>query len=310
MKARARIGILVATLPFVASSTLAQTSSHALPVEEAQLAHPGPYKVVQETTFGLPGHIVFRPVDLDRFPRKDTLPVMVWANGGCASDSSPYFAFLTTVASHGFLVLATTQVGDVSDPYWPGPGAATYDRITLPVRAALDWTESENARDASPLKGKIAIARMAAMGVSCGGGIAIMAGSDRRIGTVGAFSDPSWGSVHLNGDPKDVHLSRLHGPVLILNGGESDGALAGSTGSFEAINHVPVFYGSRHNAGHMGTLVLPGGGEFANVVSSWLEWTLKDDTKAGAMFLGSQCELCVNPNWDTRSKRLEAVRGK
>jgi len=310
MNKKSRIGVVTAALLFATGAIWAQDFLPAFPAEGAALAHPGPYKVVQEATFGLPGHIVFRPADLDKFPRRDTLPVMVWANGGCAADSSPYFAFLTTIASHGFLVLATTQVGEIGDPYRPGLAAGTYDAVTLPLRAALDWARSENARDGSPLKGKVATDRMAAMGVSCGGGIAVMAGSDPRIDTVGVISDPSWGSAHFNGDPKDFHLKRLHGPVLILNGGENDIALAGSAGSFEAINHVPVFYGSRHNAGHMSTFAHPGGGEFADVASSWLKWILKGDAKAGAMFLGPQCGLCTNPNWDVQSKALEAVQAQ
>ena len=32
---------------------------------------------------------------------------MVWGNGGCAINSTRYGGFLTTIASHGFLVLAT-----------------------------------------------------------------------------------------------------------------------------------------------------------------------------------------------------------
>ncbi len=37
----------------------------------------------------------FRPTVLDAFPKKDTLPVMVWGNGGCAIDSKRYSGFLT-----------------------------------------------------------------------------------------------------------------------------------------------------------------------------------------------------------------------
>ena len=79
----------------------------ALPLEGAPLAVPGPYKVTSEGAFGSPGHIVFRPTTLDAFPKKDTLPVMVWGNGGCAIDSKRYSGFLTTIASHGFVVLGT-----------------------------------------------------------------------------------------------------------------------------------------------------------------------------------------------------------
>jgi hypothetical protein len=47
------------------------------------------------------------------------------------------------------------------------------------------------------------------------------------------------------------------------------------------------------------------GGEFANVASNWLEWTLKADKKTGAMFVGKNCALCTNSNWDVRSKGIK-----
>ena len=86
--------------------------------------------------------------------------------------------------------------------------------------------------------------------------------------------------------------------------------MVGSAESFEAINRVTVFYGARRNAGHMSTFGHRGGGEFANVASNWLKWTLKGDAEAGATFLGSQCELCTNPNWETRAKALESAQVK
>ena len=59
--------------------------------------------------------MVFRPMTLDAFPKKDSLPLMVWGNGGCAIDSTRYGGFLSTIASHGFLVLGTAaQQGTTS----------------------------------------------------------------------------------------------------------------------------------------------------------------------------------------------------
>src|ERR1700679_948868 len=78
--------------------------SRALPLEDAPKAEPGPYQVMSEPAFGAPGFQVYRPTALDAFPRKDTLPVMVWGNGGCAIDSAHFSGFLTTIASHGVLV--------------------------------------------------------------------------------------------------------------------------------------------------------------------------------------------------------------
>src|SRR6266853_5416773 len=125
----------------------------ALPVEGAPVAQPGPYKVASEGAFGSPGHLVFRPATLDAFPKKDTLPVMVWGNGGCAIDSTRYGGFLTTIASHGFLVMGTV----------PQEGATRRQESADDVRAAIDWVAKENARTDSPLKGKIALDKVAVM---------------------------------------------------------------------------------------------------------------------------------------------------
>src|SRR5580704_13867411 len=82
----------------------------ALPLEGAPLAEPGPYQVTSERAFESPGHLVFRPTALEAFPKKDTLPVMVWGNGGCGIDSTHFSGFLTTIASHGILVIGTVPL--------------------------------------------------------------------------------------------------------------------------------------------------------------------------------------------------------
>ena len=150
----------------------------ALPVEGAPLAVPGPYKVESGPAFGSPGHVVYRPSDLTPFPARDTMPVMVWGNGGCAINSTRYAGFLTTIASHGFLVMATA-----AEPGAAG-GRATADNL----RKAVDWAEAENKRAGSPLTGKIALDRVAIMGQSCGGFLSLELGADPRVDTIGVFN--------------------------------------------------------------------------------------------------------------------------
>src|SRR5687767_15419132 len=113
----------------------------ALPLEGAPLAVPGPYKVESGPAFESPGHVVYRPADLAPFPGRDTLPLIVWGNGGCAINSTRYGGFLTTIASHGFLVMATA-----AEPGATG-GRATADNL----RKAVDWAEAESKRAGSPL---------------------------------------------------------------------------------------------------------------------------------------------------------------
>jgi dienelactone hydrolase len=258
----------------------------ALPVEGAPLAVPGPYKVESGPAFGSPGHVVYRPADLAPFPAKDTLPLMVWGNGGCAINSTRYGGFLTTIASHGFVVMATAAE--------PGVTRATADIL----RKAVDWAEAENKRAESPLKGKINLDKVAIMGQSCGGFMSLELGADPRVDTIGVFNSGVQGT-------NMAQLAKLHGPVLLINGHERDFLMASSKATYDAIDTLPAFYGARKGAGHTATVDHPGGGEWANVASNWLRWQFKNDKRAAKMFVGKDCDLCTNANWETASKRLQ-----
>jgi hypothetical protein len=223
---------------------------------------------------------------------------MVWGNGGCAIDSTRYSGFLTTIASHGFLVIGTV----------PQEGAARRQENADDIRGAIDWARKENARTGSTLKGKIALDKIAVMGQSCGGFLSIALGADPRVKTIGVFN--SGVQKAAPGAPPSPYptaeaLPKLHGPVLLINGSDPDFMLATSLATFDMIDNVPVFYGARHNAGHTATVFHPGGGEFANVASNWLLWTFKGDKKAGLMFVGKNCGLCTNSNWDVKSKGIK-----
>jgi hypothetical protein len=268
----------------------------ALPVEGAPLAISGAYETASGPTFGNPGLVAFHPANLAAFPARDTLPVVVWGNGGCAIDSTRYSGFLSTIASHGFLVLATA----------PQEGAARRQATVDDLRGAIDWAVAENGRAGSPLNGKVATDQVAVMGQSCGGFLSVALGADPRVDTIGVFNSgvqPPEPNAPANPNrPTTDSLKNLHGPVLLINGGERDFMLAGSKATYDAITHVPAFYGARDNAGHTATVFHPGGGEFANVASDWLKWTFKKDAQAAEMFIGDDCGLCTNPTWDVEAK--------
>ena len=83
-------------------------------------------------------------------------------------------------------------------------------------------------------------------------------------------------------------LDDLHGPILLINGGEVDFMYETARENFEAVDHIPVFYGARENAGHSATYPHPGGGEFANVISDWLMYQFKGDQDAARQIAAKQ----------------------
>jgi dienelactone hydrolase len=268
-----------------------------LPEEGAPKAEPGPYQVTIETA---PGLRTFRPSNLDKFPKSDHLPVVVWGNGGCAADNPKYNGFLSTIASHGFLVVTTAGAAQEE-------GAQRRRATADDLKGAIDWADAENKRANSPLKGKIDTKHVAVMGQSCGGSLSLALGADPRVGTIGVFNSGAQASDSKGSGPTAITtdaLTKLHGPVLLINGHERDFMMARSKATYEAIDKLPAFYGARHGAGHTATMYHVGGGEFANVASNWVLWLFKGDKKAGTMFVGKQCSLCTNPNWDAESKRL------
>jgi hypothetical protein len=249
-------------------------------------AQQGPYPPMHEMAFGVSDLRVFRPNSIARISGNNRLPVVIWGSGGCTFDSPVYTGWLSTIASHGFLVVTTAGR--------PHDGFGNRQEAADDLRAAIDWAEQENARVGSSLYGKIETKRVAVMGQSCGGGLAIELGADPRATTIAAFNYGASGDV----------LKKLHGPVLLINGYDGDFMMGASKATFDEIDNLPVFYGALHGVGHTGTAIEPGGGEFATVAANWALWQLKGDKRAGAMFVGPRCGLCINPHWDATSKRM------
>lgn len=269
-----------------------------LPEEGAPLAVAGPYAVTAEGAHEAARYLVFRPTELTAFPAQDKLPLMLWGNGGCAIDGKRYGDFLSTIASHGFLVLTTTAI----------EGEAQRQQNADDLLKAIEWATAENGRAGSPLQGKVDLDQIAVMGQSCGGFLSVSLGTDPRVDTIGVFNSgvqPAAPNAPASSFPTTDALAKLHGPLMFINGAERDFMTVTSKANFDLINNLPVFYGSRHGAGHTATVYHAGGGEFANVASNWLLYHFKGSAAAGKMFVGKDCELCTNTNWDTASKGMD-----
>jgi dienelactone hydrolase len=261
----------------------------------------GPYAVATERISGTPGLQVYRPRELTVFPRRDTLPIVIWGNGACLADSNDFAGYLSTIASYGFLVVTSARVPD--QPQARVASAA--------LTQALDWAQAEGTRSGSALAGKVKTDAVAVMGMSCGGNLALEAARDPRVKTLGMWNSGVWISGEMRtGDgtllvaTTKAALAHVHGPTLYINGDKLDPAMTNAADDFERLDQVPVFFGSRHGAGHAGTYSHANGGEFANVAVAWLRWQLKADERSATVFTGPACSLCKDPNWTVQRKGL------
>jgi hypothetical protein len=261
----------------------------------------GPYSAIMLSETTLPTHTVFRPKDLTPFGVKAKLPVIAWGNGACANSPWEHINFLSEVSSYGFLVIA---IGPMPLEGEKGRGRSESSQLI----DAIEWAIGQNSDKSSPYYNKIDVTKIAVSGMSCGGLQALETAPDPRVSTViicnsGILPAPGAGMAGMPGLSKD-HLLKLHTPVLYILGGESDIAYANGMDDFKRINHLPVF-AANMDVGHGGTYSKPHGGEFSKVATSWLQWQLKGDEKAGELFSGEPCELSKDPNWKVEKKNLK-----
>ncbi|MFY0635343.1 MAG: hypothetical protein JXQ91_16145 [Vannielia sp.] len=255
---------------------------------------------LREATEGLAGFTVIRPAELSGY-EANSLPVMIWANGGCRSSHFSRIAYLTGVAQAGYVVVAVGAPDDTSDEGGPEQPAR--------IIAALDWLNSTEA--ATQLDGKLDTEAVTASGTSCGGLEALLAAKDDRVTSVLALNSGFFpeGVPGREGRVDIRELAAVHVPTLIFNGGPEDIAHDNSILNFEQID-APALLVSLEGVGHSGlTLGLENNSPSATALfkgirltTDWLDFTLKGDEAAGARFLAESCAYCGTDGWSIRAK--------
>jgi hypothetical protein len=98
--------------------------------------------------------------------------------------------------------------------------------------------------------------------------------------------------------------TELHTPTLILTGGPKDVAYRIGKESFEdgSAAGLPMFLASLPTVAHSGAYVAPDP-QWTRVVLAWLDWQLKGDRRARAMFVGDSCGLCADGAWQDVTAR-------
>jgi hypothetical protein len=271
----------------------------------------GPFPATRVEEPSLATHTLYYPKEFPKMP----LPIVLWANGGCRNTSVEFTAFLAEIASRGYFVIANGR-NDVpfamlrgNDPV-PGPGEPPLQiRGPEPVIAGLDWATKENERKGGKYYKKLDLAKVAALGQSCGGGQVWAASKDSRIKAIAAmnsnFPSASGGTGPMSAPPSDGYtVEKLKIPAAYFIGGPGDLAYAPSLNSYAATPaSAQVIKANLLVVGHTGAYKEPHA-EWVAAVSSWLEWQLKGDAKGKEMFAGPNCGLCKNPNWWYEAKNV------
>lgn len=293
-------------------ATAAGMSRQQIRFEQWKTALPtptGPMRVVREEPVNLIEHTVFRPADLPA----TRVPIVAFANGGCRNTPIEFTAFLTELASHGYMIVAA-GTNDVdfatSDFQRTMPNGKPLQRVGADVlTGAVDWAERENARRGSPYFGKLDVSKVAYVGQSCGGLQAIAASVDPRTTTtvvLNSYARAETMTPIANASlPVRVSLDELSKPVAYFIGGPQDSAFAQSEANFTAVKTLPVF-NANLPIGHTGAYPSPDL-RWSKAVLAWLAWRLKADAVAGRQFTGADCGLCSDADWTVKSKNLESL---
>ena len=248
----------------------------------------GPFETVEEDVTGA---VLYRPAEL---LSGCLYPIITWGHGAGGSPSN-YTAVLHILASHGFVVIASTA-GNVQD------GGNSGNQFNNGMVQVAQWVVDENSNSSSPLFEKIDPTKIGAAGHSQGGYGASEAGQNPLITT----------SVSISGA---VGSSNQKGPAFIICGGQDpfEGARCQDhpTDSFNGTSGVPVFFGTALDADHgnwgFGAPVA-GDTEPHDIVQAtlaWFRYYLMGDEAYRSWFFGSDCSLCDHPNWSVQSKGFE-----
>ncbi|MEO6376565.1 MAG: alpha/beta hydrolase [Caulobacteraceae bacterium] len=313
---RIRTDLFALAAVIAAAAMPANAEYVSKPVSPTAALGTGPYKAIMEADPRLPTHTLYRPANLPAVRGK--MPIVVWGEGGCANEGNRFRWFLSEISSYGYLILAVGPIAKPEMEIWkpdapqPAPGGPPLQlpppkTHSVQLIEAMNWAIAENKRAGSRFFGRLDPAKIAVMGMSCGGAQTIEVSADPRIVTSvmfnsGLFADPTTmgGGKTLTKDD----LKLIHAPIAYISGDESDVAFGNANDDFERINHVPIFRGYRRKTGHGGTYGEPNGGAFGKVGVAWLNWRLKGDKAASRMFVGPRCGLCTDAQWVVKRKGI------
>lgn len=149
-------------------------------------------------------------------PNDLSLPVLVWAEGGCDNNGTHFSNFLTNIASYGFIVVANGPINgsgsDIENPQY--------------LRDSVLWI-SAKAGTCGKYR-NVDASKIAAAGQSCGGLEAYTMRNDSRVSYLGIFNSGFLSNVPAGALPANIAIeppstiSQVHKPVFYFLGGPTD----------------------------------------------------------------------------------------
>jgi hypothetical protein len=202
-------------------------------------------------------------------------PVITWANGTCG-ETHGYSVLLGTVASYGFVVVASNST-------WTGRTFAQ-DGTTPVMLRALDYAKYLNEDKNSIFYGKLDMDKVGAMGHSQGAMATMTAASDPRIKSIilwngGASNDKPF--LDVSGEQDVGGTSTPQTMANSTNAATKPGAW---------IYYHQILNTGGQNTGHLVLMEQPE--RVVDMAVAWWQWQLNGDTKAKKMFVGDDCDLC------------------
>jgi dienelactone hydrolase len=223
--------------------------------------------VAIEIDASLPTHTLFHP----KIWAGRRLPLIVWENGGCMNDPTPYTPLLSQIASHGYFVIAKGFKG--APPPSPPPAAlmqmqpaqlsaeaiAAGQMPTGPIYPtlfksgrepndlmvkAIEWARKETRNPKSKYHNQIDTNRIGLTGYSCGGFTSLqVAPLEKSVASVIIFNsgtNPNWTMAQ----GKELMATFRPGvPVAWINGGPSDVAYVGGQRDWTLVpNTMPAMH--------------------------------------------------------------------
>jgi hypothetical protein len=259
-----------------AAPAAAQTAS-GCPSVDGKWAGAGPFAVTTQQSGA--GQTIYRPAQLGTLGCTKH-PVVLWGNGTGTSPSN-YDALLRHWASHGFIVAAANT-------------AQAYSGKEM--LAGLDYLEAQDHLAGSVFAGRVDTAHVAAAGHSQGGGGAINAGGDRRVGVTLPIQPSPYASI-----------GALHGPMFLL-AGQYDVLVSPALVAkplYRRATQIPAVYGNLAGASHL--TPLRDGGAYRGPMTAWLRYELMGDEQARSVFFGPSCGYCRSSIWTEFLRNAKAL---